>query len=291
MLRLRKVAGILALLAGFAVLYGLIEARSAPVVRRTTIALPDWPRGAAPVRVLLLSDIHTASLAMGPARLARIVDQVNALHPDLVLIAGDFIYGEDPSNAARFAPGLVAPLSRLKARLGILAVPGNHDHKTGLAALRAALAKAHIPLLANQAVERGPLAIAAVDDVTTGHDDLPATMRQLRRLSGARIAVTHSPELIWQLPDDLGVMLAGHTHCGQIVVPLAPRLMCGVVRRRAHHIAIVTGGVGTSIAPFRVGAMPDLWLVTFGPAVRSAAGPTTGPIAGPIAGNVSRARP
>lgn len=262
---------LVALLALAIAVYGYREARRDPLVRRTTIALADWPPGARPVRVALVSDIHIASAAMDAPRLARIVAQVNALHPDLVLLAGDFIYGNDRHNAARFAPELIAPLGGLRAPLGVLAVAGNHDHQTGLAQVSAALAQAHVRLLANQAVLRGPLAVAGIDDNSTGHARLPATMRQLERLHGARIAFTHAPDIAYHLPKGLPVLLAGHTHCGQVVVPGMARFVpearnfrCGRIAYR-HHIIVVTAGIGTSGPPIRIGAPPDLWLITFGP--------------------------
>ena len=133
---------LLLLLAGLAIVPVLLalamlgEARSVPVVRRAELAVA----GLAPatrVRVVLLADIHVGTLAMDGARLARIVGQVNALHPDLVLIAGDLIEGGVPGSATRLAPELVGPLSRLRARLGSVAVLGNHDHDTGAAAVAA----------------------------------------------------------------------------------------------------------------------------------------------------------
>lgn len=258
-------------------LYARHEARADPVARRLQVQVHGWPAGAPPVTVALLSDIHIGSGAMDPARLARIVDQVNARHPDLVLLAGDFVYGVD----ARFAAGLTGPLSRLRAPLGVIAVPGNHDHFAGLAAVRKALAAAGVTVLANQAVRRGPLQILAIDDAFSEHDDVPATLRAARGLGGVPLAVTHAPELVRKLPARVPLLLAGHTHCGQVVLPLLgapaewrrepglydPRYRCGPVRE-GGHLTLVTAGLGTSGAPVRLGAPPDFWLVTLGPAPR-----------------------
>jgi predicted MPP superfamily phosphohydrolase len=62
-----------------------------PTVREASVGLVDWPRGEAPVRAVLISDIHVAGPDMPPERLARIVERINALQPDIVLIAGDFV--------------------------------------------------------------------------------------------------------------------------------------------------------------------------------------------------------
>jgi predicted MPP superfamily phosphohydrolase len=254
--------------------YAFLEARRDPVVRRTSIALADWPAGAHPIRLVLMSDIHIGSPAMDAARLTRLVGQVNALQPDLVLLAGDFIAGRVPHSAAWLAPRLVAPLAGLKAPLGVVAVPGNHDHWTGLDDVRQALTRAHVTVLANQAQARGPIAIAGVDDNYTHHDNAPATFSALAQIAGARVVLTHSPDLVRKLPGAPILLLAGHTHCGQVVLPiLGPvsnvshygmRYLCGIMKDGARTV-IVTGGVGTSGVPFRLGAPPDIWLITLGP--------------------------
>lgn len=247
------------------------EARRDPVVRRADIALPRWPAGASPVRAVLVSDVHIGSLAMDAHRLNRIVTQINALDPDLVLIAGDFIAGHAPDGAARSGEALVAPLGRLKARFGVFAVPGNHDHWTGLARIRDQLARAHVRVLQNQAVAAGPLALGGVDDDFSGHADVAATMRGVRALPGAPLLLTHSPDVAPDLPADAPLLFAGHTHCGQVVLPFhgpvnevsryGPRYRCGLVRE-GWRTVIVTAGLGTSGGPFRLNAPPDLWLVT-----------------------------
>lgn len=260
---------VLALLA-----FAFAEARRDPVVHRAVVSLPHWPAGAAPVQVVLLSDIHIGTLAMDEARLARIVGQVNALHPDLVLIAGDFIYGHEADGAARLGPSLVPALRQLRAPLGVVAVLGNHDHWTGAPALRQQLAAANVTLLENSAVERGPLAIGGVDDAYTKHADLAGTAAAVRQLPGAPILLTHTPRIARHLPADMPLMLAGHTHCGQVVLPvfgyvdpvtrLERPFFCGAMASR-RHLLIVTGGLGTSGVPLRLGAPPDLWLLTLGP--------------------------
>ena len=254
--------------------HGYAEARRDPLVRTATIGLADWPTDAVPVRVALLSDIHLGSAAMDAPRLARIVGQINRQHPDLVLIAGDFIDGHAPGSAARLGPAMVAPLSRLRAPLGIVAVLGNHDHWTGETMVTRLLRDAHVTVLANQAVARGPLIIGGIDDSTTDHDDSAATLLAMLSLSGAQLFLSHSPDITRRLPSG-SLLLAGHTHCGQIVLPLIGTLddvarahwgdHCGLVQFRDRSV-IVTGGLGTSDVPLRIGAPPDWWLVTLGPA-------------------------
>ena len=268
---LRVLAGVLLVLLALAG-YSFVEARRDPIVREAAIPMADWPAGAPPLRLVLLSDLHAGNVATTPARLGRVVAQVNALRPDLVLIAGDFLPGHDPVDTAH-ATAVLAPLKGLHARLGVVAVPGNHDHWTGLGAVRNALALAGITLLANQAAVRGPLVIAAVDDDYSEHARTAPTLAAARRLPGARLVLTHSPDIAPQLPSDFALLLAGHTHCGQAVIPfygsLDPvsryqdRYRCGVIREGARRV-IVTAGIGGSI-PLRFNAPPDLWLLTLGP--------------------------
>lgn len=252
-----------------------------PVVREAEVALAGWPEGAPPVRAVLISDIHVAGPDMPPGRLARIVEQINALRPDIVLIAGDFV--SDKRMSTRFYPlgEAVAPLAGLRSRFGAIAVLGNHDHWRDAGEARAVLGRIGITVLDNEAIAAGPLAVGGLDDAFTGHEDLAATLARLRALPGARILLSHSPDPFPHVPAEIGLVLAGHTHCGQVRLPLigavstmsdhGDRYACGLLREGGKTL-IVSAGLGTSILPLRLGAVPDLWLVTIGP--RPAAAPS-----------------
>jgi len=257
------------------VLYSFLESRRMPVVREATIGLPDWPKGAKPVTAVLIADIHIGNASMEPERLNDIVDQINALRPDLVLIAGDFIAGHQPNMADRVADGMSDALARLTPPLGTVAVLGNHDLWTGITVIRDALARAHVTLLSNEAVERGPIAIAGIDDHFTGQRDIDQAWGRVRRLPGARVALSHSPDIDYGLPKDASLLLAGHSHCGQVALPFygpivwvtRDRNRCGLIRQGKLNI-IVTAGLGTSGVPFRLSAPPDLWMLHLGPVKR-----------------------
>jgi uncharacterized protein len=263
------------MLLGLAVLAGgYATATADPALRRATISLPGWPAGARPVRLLLVSDIHVAGPDMPPSRLVRLVQQMNALSPDLVLIAGDFVSDKKLSTRRYALREAVAPLGALKAPLGRIAVLGNHDHWRDAAEARAALAAVGIKVLDNDAVAAGPLAVGGLDDAFTDHEDLPATLKRMRALPGARLLLSHSPDPFAKLPADVPLMLAGHTHCGQIVLPLVgalqtasdygDRYVCGLIREGGRTL-IVGAGLGTSLVPLRIGARPDMWLIELGP--------------------------
>lgn len=254
-------------------LYSFLESRRMPVVREATIALPDWPKGAKPIDVVLIADIHIGNASTGPWRLNAAVDRINALKPDLVLIAGDLIFGHDPHMAARVGGDLGTALGRLQAPLGTVAVFGNHDIWTGPSDVEAALKRAHVTLLRNDAVRRGPVAIAGVDDPFTHHEDIGRSWSRARALGGATVVLSHSPDIDVDLPPEARLLLAGHSHCGQVFIPgygalvavTRDRKSCGLSRMGALRV-IVTAGLGTSGLPFRLNAPPDLWLLHLRPA-------------------------
>ena len=274
----------LAVMALFAYMYSV--AVRDPIIRRASIALPDWPANAPPLKVMLISDVHVAGPDMPPERLARIVAQVNAAKPDLVLFAGDFV--SDKGLSTTLYPGMaaMAPLAQLKAPLGAVAVMGNHDHWRGLTEMAVALQAAHVTVLSNGAMRLGPLIIGGIDDDFTHHSKVPETLAAMTRLSEdisnphppAKIILTHSPDVMPSLPISgepgfASLLLAGHTHCGQIVLPYygplssvsryGLRYNCGLIREDGKTL-VVGAGLGTSILPLRLGAVPDMWLLTLG---------------------------
>lgn len=260
-------------LAGVLILgFSYWTAVSDPVVRTARVAAPGWPSRTPPMRLVLISDVHVAGPDMPPQRLRRIVG--DEIAPDIVLIAGDLV--SDKRLATRYYSheDAVAPLAALRPRLATIAVLGNHDHWRDSAAARQALARAGIRLLDNEAVQLGPIAIGGLDDDFTGRADLPATLAALQALKGPKLILSHSPDPFPDVAPDVFLMLAGHTHCGQIAPPLVGplstlsrygrRYACGTVREGGRTL-IVSSGLGTSIMPLRLGAVPDIWLVEIGP--------------------------
>jgi hypothetical protein len=258
------------LLVGFGVLgWAYAVAVADPVVRRADIALPEWPPGTPPVTAVLISDIHVAGPDMPPERLARIVALINALGPDLVLIAGDLISEKRIATRVYSMAEAIRPLGNLRPRFGSVAVLGNHDHWYDAAGAREALRAANVRLLDNDAVRIGPIAVGGLDDDHTRRSNLKQTLARLARLSGPRLILSHSPDPFPDVPPSASLMLAGHTHCGQ-VAPFGPiltmsrygkRYACGLISERGRTL-IVTAGLGTSGMPLRLGAEPDLWLLT-----------------------------
>lgn len=253
-----------------------------PSVVRTQIALEGMPEGTSPVRAAFLADIHVAGPDMPPERLARIVEQVNALEPDIVLIAGDLVSEKRTATRAYTAAEIVAPLGKLDSPLGVVVVPGNHDHWFDWDGLRSELHRHGIRVLQNEAAQIGSLAIGGVDDAYTRRDDLPLTLNAMRGLEGGRLILTHSPDILPQVPSDVSLVLAGHTHCGQVAYPwggspahvsrYGERFGCGVIEEGGRKL-IVSAGLGTSVLPFRLFTQPEVWLIQLVPQTQKAVEP------------------
>lgn len=252
---------------------GYREVTSEPLVRRASVKVHNWPVDAKPITVLLVSDIHVAGPDMPPDRVRRIAARLNKLRPDLILIAGDLISQKSLASKLYTPREVVESLGAFEAPLGVVAVLGNHDHWAGAPAFRRAFASSKITLIENSAVKRGPLVIGGVDDEFTGHADLAATYRAMEAFDGPRVVLTHDADIVPALPSRVAAVLAGHTHCGQIVKPWSGepltnvsrygmQLQCGHLSYSGQPV-FLTAGLGTSVVWLRYGAPPDAWLIKF----------------------------
>lgn len=272
---LLRIIGLGALLGIGFIGYGYWLAQQPPTVREASVAVAGWPDGEPPRTILLVTDTHVAGPDMPPERLAAIVDRLNALRPDLIVLTGDYVSDKKLASHRYSVDQAIAPLARLKARLGVVGVLGNHDYWRDPKAFRGAFARHGIPLLENSAMRRGPFVVGGVDDEPTGHHDMEAMEDAMAALGpGPQIVISHSPDIAPLLSLPVAAVLAGHTHCGQISLPfLGPivtmshygtRFACGRIEYNGSPL-FVSAGIGTSILPLRIGAAPDVWLIRFGP--------------------------
>jgi len=236
-------------------------------VRRIALTIPGWPRGPRPLRIVFLSDNHTGSHAGDVARLERIVEEAAAFAPDLVLHGGDFV------NMQLFGGGRVPPrviatiLARLQAPLGRFAVLGNHDYTYGAAEVAAALRDAGIAMLDDArvtlAVAGGAIDLIGLPDA---REERAAGRALLVAPDKPSLVLAHDPFWFAHLPAGPHLMLAGHTHGGQVrfpwVGPLrnasrAPlRWTYGLTEEGGRRL-YVTSGLGTSGLPLRIGCPPE----------------------------------
>jgi len=280
-MQLRKLVLTLCAIGAFAIsVHGWRLGRSEPVVHQARLAAADWPTGAPLVRIVLLADLHLGNSSTDPARLERIVSQVTDLEADLILIAGDFVANYGFGGVQHEAAELEHNLSKLRARYGTVAVMGNHDNLSAPRLIAKALERAGVTVLENSAVRRGPLIIGGAGDTVSGRAHFRGMFAQMQQLAtempGARVYLSHSPDAVRWLPPGRALLFAGHTHCGQASLPFVGPLMrvsriygnrfrCGLTRFGMKTI-IVSGGIGTTYVPMRIGVPPDIWLISIGPA-------------------------
>jgi predicted MPP superfamily phosphohydrolase len=190
--------------------------------------------------------------------------------PDLVLFLGDFVddevaLGEDvpPEQAARALDGL-------EARLGVFGVLGNHDWRYDGRRVERAMERAGIRILENEAVRLDGLWLAVVGDRASARAQPALALEDVP--PGAPVMVaTHSPDVFPELPERVSLTVAGHTHGGQVGVPLlrarwtpsrfGARYARRVVREGSKTL-FVHPGVGTSTLPLRMGVPPEVSVLT-----------------------------
>ena len=250
--------------------YGVSEA-SQPSVTPVTVTDPHLPRGLDGMRVALVTDLHA-----GPIREAsftrRVVDLVNAQHPEVVVLGGDLVDG----RVAQVGE-VLAPLADLRAPLGAYAVSGNHEfisqeadawlthwESLGIRALR----NEHV------AIERGgaSLTLAGVHDLTGRGTDASDAARALEGVdgfdpAGFTVFVAHQPKTAENVQGrGVDLQLSGHTHGGQVwpfryLVPLQQPVLDGLAT--VGDVPVLTSrGAGAWGPPVRVLAPPEVPVVT-----------------------------
>lgn len=248
--------------------YPFLEAKWCRVLRRT-IAVPNLPQPFRGTTVALLADVHHGPF-VPLAYVRHVVAMTNALRPDLVLLAGDYV-----DRAAEYIEPGIAALGRLEATLGRFAVRGNHDNREFTDTSMAALAEARLPDLNNTGIwleRRGArLRIAGVGDLWTDEQDLSAALGDAR-MGDAVLLMSHNPDVVESIRDPrVGLVLSGHTHGGQVIVPgfgapIVPsrygqKYVQGLVQGPCAQV-FITRGVGTVAPPVRFLCRPEVALLT-----------------------------
>jgi predicted MPP superfamily phosphohydrolase len=278
------VTGLAGMVGASSAAYGAAEAAGGLVVTDYAPVPRNWP-ARQKLTITVIADIHAGGPNMGIARVREVVDTAIGLQSDLVVILGDyfathrFITEHVPHQA------WAAELARIKARYGVYAILGNHDWWHDPQGVRAALRQFNIPELQNDAVllgERGSrFWLAGIDDQLAHHighgnfrgaDDLPGTLAKVKT-DDPVVLMVHEPDIFPNVPSRVALTLAGHTHGGQIKLPYIPpvwapsaygaRYAYGHIVEDGRHM-IVSGGLGTSQVPLRIGVTPEIVRVTLG---------------------------
>ncbi len=258
---LRLIGGLLVLLVGYAFWYEPATIKSV----EHSIRVAGGIGGA--LRIAVISDLHGGSPYINAHKIDAVVALANDAKPDLILLSGDFV-GHDGHLMAIEA--IATQLKGLHARLGVYAVLGNHDRLFDAVRVISALEHAGIVDLEDRAVRIGlggpTFYLAGISDYTTGPHFVRGAMLGIPRGQTA-ICFTHSPDVFPELPRTCALTIAGHTHGGQVNLPLLGRLIvpskygsryaAGLIHENGKYLFVSTG-VGTSIMPVRFGVPPEV---------------------------------
>jgi predicted MPP superfamily phosphohydrolase len=233
-------------------------------IERVEFFHPDLPTGNDGLRALFVSDMHLGRKGrLGPAEKA-LVKWLASENSDLVLFGGDYQEGHGSISEEQWA-GVETILRAARARFGVFGCIGNHDKPRAVKLLRELSKRSDVAfqIALNEAfhVHEG-LYVSVTGDAWDGHDDVPLSMKGIP--PGAfTLMLSHSPDVAWRASAaGVSVCLCGHTHGGQVRLPIvgAPmkrirgdrRLYIGDFRLN-RMLLHVTSGFGTSLLPIRIG--------------------------------------
>ena len=244
------------------------------LVRRISLALPRWPAALAGLRLGVISDLHAGGPHVGTERVGRVVAEMNRQAPDAVVLLGDFVDPEVALGEAVTPEAVAGRLGGLRAPGGVVAVLGNHDWRGDGERVSQALRESGIAVLEDQALAlptpRSALWIAGVGDLRERDPDIEAALAAVPE--GAPVLLlAHDPDLFPQVPERVALTLSGHTHGGQVDVPLlrgraipsrfGDRYAGGHVEEGGRHL-YVSRGVGSASLPLRFRAPPEIAVLT-----------------------------
>src|SRR5256714_6740106 len=254
-------------------LWGFFIEPNRLVVHYEIIQVDNWPKELSGLRIALIGDIHTGAPFINHSKLQRIVELTNQQQPDLIVLLGDYM-SPNSWHSHRVEPEVTAAaLKNLKAPLGVYAILGNHDWWYNGDKVRKAFEQNGIPVIDDDVVEvrRGDNSfwLAGLADYWTRPQHVNQTIEKAPPGS-AVIALTHNPDVFPTLPQSVLLMLAAHTHGGQVNFPLigtpivpsrfGPKYTAGHIYENGHHLYVTTG-IGTSILPVRFRVTPEIVLL------------------------------
>lgn len=262
------------------------------VVRRAEITMDGIDAGLDGIRIVMISDIHGGSNGVTVERLSELTTLANKQEADLIVLLGDFV-SENRNARPQSDHGLKMPMQQiadgiagLRAKLGVFAVLGNHDGWFGDTRVAAELERVGFRVLQNEVaiVERNgrPVRLLGFRDHLQLSKSWAETSAYARRLleptgDGDIIALQHSPDIFPVVTGELSIspklrlFLAGHTHGGQVWLPLFGRPVVPSTFGQKYAYGhtkendvdlYVTSGVGTSILPFRFMVPPEIVMLT-----------------------------
>ncbi len=266
------VAGGLAAAATGVLIWSVAVEPARLVVHRVEVPVRGLPRAFDGFRIAALSDVHAGSPHVGREKLRQIVQTVNGLDPDAVVFLGDLVIHGVVGGHFMAPEVSAAELGQVRAPK--IAVLGNHDWRLDGRRVGRALEAAGFRVLDNDVmrVERGgdSLWFAGLADLKTRRPDIRGVLARVPARDVV-IVLSHNPDVFPRVPARVGLTLAGHTHGGQIRLPLVGALAVGSKFGRRYAAGLVeedgrrlfvTSGIGTSYIPVRLGVPPEIAEIT-----------------------------
>ena len=268
-----KFIAVLALIAASCLAYGFFIEPKRLVIKHHTVEVSNALER--PLKIGVISDIHIGGYHMPPKRVEKIISRLNRFDLNMVLIAGDFINGHKPraETSKEFDAIIDAGLkafNQLQSSYGSFAVIGNHDVWYDPSYVEEALEAANVSTLTNEAlqIESNICLVGLADNMTQKEDP--------KSFSGCKennfiIAVMHSPDSFRVLRSDVQFAVAGHTHAGQINIPMFADYSHIIELSREYKYGLevyngvpvyVSAGLGTSVLPARFRAPPEITIIT-----------------------------
>jgi predicted MPP superfamily phosphohydrolase len=272
--KLRIALALLLLLILSCLVWGFFIEPNRLVVRHETIQIDNWPKELSGLRIALIADIHTGEPFINDNKLRKIVELTNQQNPDLIVLLGDYM-SPNSWHSHRVEPEVTAAaMKNLHAQLGVYCVLGNHDWWYNGAKVRRAFEANGIPVLEDEVAEikwrNGSFWLVGLADLWTRPQHVSETIAKVAEGSTI-IALTHNPDIFPSLARSVPLLLAAHTHGGQVNLPLigtpivpsrfGRKYTAGHVFENGHHM-FVTTGIGTSILPVRFRVTPEIVILT-----------------------------
>ncbi len=210
--------------------YALLEPQRL-TVRRFNVEMAHLPDDADGLRIVQLSDFHRSALTSSQI-VRRSVDLANAQKPDVIVLTGDFLSRPDSYSTFLFASrwakspqfyaqDIARELGRLRAPEGVWAVHGNHDACAGgFAALDDLLERCGVRVLTNSSTRIREMPFIGLDDLRIGRVKV---RRACAGIEGdvAQVVLSHNPRVLPLFKERNALVLAGHTHSGQVHLPFS----------------------------------------------------------------------
>jgi predicted MPP superfamily phosphohydrolase len=246
--------------------YGYLVGRHELDVTRVSVPVAGLPAALAGLRIGLLTDIHR-SYWVSHDEVTRAVNALMLERPDLIVLGGDYVTYGDRDYVGPSADAL-APLA---APHGVFAILGNHDDDHDMPA---ALGRKGVQVLKDArtrlTIRREPLDLVGIRFWTKKQIDIAALARDA---APATILLAHDPRRLTEAAAlNIPLVLAGHTHGGQVVLPLVGAVaarkfpVAEGIARRERTTMFVSRGVGTIYVPVRINCPPEVALLTLQPA-------------------------